>query len=121
MGKRKMRVLVCGGRYFSDTRLIWDTLDKLALDHGFTHLIHGAARGVDSIAANWALTRPNITSMAFPADWDHWGLAAGPIRNQQMLTEGKPDLIIAFPGGKGTADMIRRAMAAKVKVEKISG
>lgn len=44
------------------------------------------------------------------------GKAAGPIRNQRMLDEGKPDLVVAFPGGRGTADMVRRAKAAGVPV-----
>ena len=56
----------------------------------------------------------------FPADWIRHGRAAGPIRNEQMLREGCPDLVVAFhddPGlGRGTADMVRRALAAGVPV-----
>jgi hypothetical protein len=55
----------------------------------------------------------------FPANWKKHGRAAGPMRNQQMLDEGKPDLVIAFPGGSGTADMVRRAKAAGVPVETV--
>lgn len=54
----------------------------------------------------------------FKADWDKHGKAAGPIRNQQMLDEGKPDLVLAFAGGKGTDDMCRRARAAGVEVRR---
>ena len=47
----------------------------------------------------------------FKADWDKFGRAAGPIRNAQMLREGKPDLVVAFPGGRGTANMVAQAKA----------
>lgn len=53
---------------------------------------------------------------AFPADWHRDGKAAGPIRNRRMLLEGMPDLVVAFPGGRGTADMVRRARAAGIEV-----
>jgi hypothetical protein len=48
------------------------------------------------------------------ADWEKLGRSAGPIRNQAMLDEGRPDLVVAFPGHHGTADMVRRARAAGV-------
>ena len=51
----------------------------------------------------------------FPADWKVRGRAAGHIRNQQMLDEGRPHLVVAFPGGRGTADMVRRARAAGIE------
>ena len=57
--------------------------------------------------------------MEYPAPWKRFGPSAGGIRNQQMLDEGKPDLVVAFPGGKGTADMVRRAENAGVKVIKV--
>jgi hypothetical protein len=50
------------------------------------------------------------------ADWNTHGRAAGPIRNQRMLDEVKPELVVAFPGGRGTADMVRRAREAGVNV-----
>ena len=62
--------------------------------------------------AEWA----RIPVKEYPADWQKHGRAAGPIRNQQMLDEGKPDLVVAFDGGRGTADMIARAEKAGVRV-----
>lgn len=52
-----------------------------------------------------------------PADWGRYGKAAGPIRNQEMLESGI-DLVIALPGGRGTADMVRRAEGAGVPVRR---
>jgi hypothetical protein len=50
------------------------------------------------------------------AEWESLGRKAGPIRNQRMLTEGKPALVVAFPGGKGTANMVAQARATNVRV-----
>ncbi len=82
-------------------------------------IISGMARGVDTLAVDWAINNW-CKWHEFPADWEANGTAAGPIRNQKMLDEGKPDLVIAFPGGSGTADMVRRAKAAGVKVVEIT-
>lgn len=110
-----MRVLVCGGRDFSDTEYAYKTLDALDDEYGIDVIIEGDARGADRIAGFWA-RKHRIDNLKFRANWDKYKNAAGPIRNQQMLDEGKPDLVVAFPGGTGTADMIRRAKKAGVEV-----
>lgn len=56
---------------------------------------------------------------SYPADWKRDGRGAGPIRNQRMIDEGKPHIVIAFPGGKGTADMVMRAEMAGIPVVKV--
>lgn len=113
-----MRVLVCGGRDFDDFNFVWHMLESFHLsnDGPISVLIHGAARGADTAAARWGQSEPSVRVVAYPADWKKHGKAAGPIRNKQMLDEGKPDLVIAFPGGKGTEDMVRRAKAIGVRV-----
>ena len=100
-----MRVLVCGGRDFGDTEFVYRVLDRLKACEQVDCIIEGDARGVDRIAGYWA-KKNRIDLRLFPADWDTHGKRAGPIRNKQMLDEGKPDLVIAFPGGRGTANMI---------------
>lgn len=112
-----MKVLVCGGRDFNDAMTLGSWLGGIHKQHGITLLIEGGARGADYMArkfAEWA----GIPVKSFPADWSQ-GKSAGPVRNRQMLTEGKPDLVVAFPGGKGTADMVRQANAAGIKVLEI--
>ncbi len=128
-----MRVLVCGGRDYTDRLNVYRWLDKLFAPHNDPdgklvnwrqlprpdlHLISGAARGADSFATDWAMVNW-VSSTEFPADWEQHGKAAGAIRNRQMLEEGKPDLVVAFPGGKGTANMIAQAKAAGVAVLEI--
>lgn len=110
-----MRVLVCGGRNFADRKWLSSVLTAVRQKHGIDAIIHGGARGADALAADYAGAW-GLPVQAFPADWDKHGRAAGPIRNRQMLTEGKPDVVIAFPGGKGTADMTDAALDAGVTV-----
>jgi hypothetical protein len=112
-----MRVLVCGGRDFQDDAALVRVLDELHAERPFTLLIHGAARGADRMAGSWAAAR-GIPCQAFPADWERLQRRAGPERNGRMLREGRPDLVVAFPGGTGTADMVRRAGTAGVPVSK---
>lgn len=110
-----MRVLVCGGRAFNDKRLVALTLSPLHRDRCFSALIHGAASGADEIGHLWA-EFAGVPVERFPAQWGQFGPAAGPIRNRQMLVEGKPDLVVAFPGGRGTANMVAQAREAGVEV-----
>jgi hypothetical protein len=115
-----MRVLVCGGRDYADGKRVFAELDALmrpafaAGDAEFV-VIHGNAPGADTLADAWAARR-NVGREPYGADWKANGRAAGPIRNARMLAEGRPDLVLAFPGGRGTADMVRKANRAGVKV-----
>jgi len=113
-----MRVLVCGGREFDNFGLLHYTLEY-ELDKHETHtIIHGDAKGADFLARAWAKWVGHAEKR-YPANWKTHGRKAGAIRNQQMLDEGKPDLVIAFPGGVGTADMVRRAKASGIEVREI--
>lgn len=118
-----MRVIVCGGRDFTDWDAGFAALDKIHRETPITFLFHGNARGADSIASTWAChphrVRSGVRNCPCPAKWAQHGKAAGPKRNQAMLGNGI-DLVIAFPGGRGTADMVRRARAAGVEVREIA-
>ncbi len=115
-----IRVLVCGGRNYRDRDHVWNTLTRLDAERGpFSVLIHGAATGADEEAMGWARAMPGRKHAPFAADWHQHGRSAGPIRNARMIREGRPDLVIAFPGGFGTADMVRRAELAGIEVIRI--
>ncbi len=81
-------------------------------------LVNGGAKGAD-FAGRWWAERFGMQVETYEADWDTHGRAAGPIRNQRMIDEGKPDLVLAFPGGRGTADMVRRAEKAGIEVRRV--
>lgn len=113
--KTGMRILVCGGRDFTDSRALYRALDRVNAKHGITHIISGGAGGADKLAENYA-DSINAWKCIYPADWETHGKAAGPMRNQLMVDEGKPDACVAFPGGRGTADMIARCKKAGIPV-----
>jgi len=82
-------------------------------------VIEGDARGADRIAGYWA-RKNRIENLKYPADWDKIGRRAGLARNRQMLREGKPDVVVAFPGGSGTAHMVRIEKEAGVEVIEVA-
>lgn len=122
------RLLVTGGRDYADRAFVFETLDGLHREHSFKLLIHGAATGADSLAAQWAVAR-GVPQDANPAKWnDIEGVSlghlkrgkggklydprAGFIRNQFMLDHRYPTHFVAFPGGTGTDDMSHRVWRA---------
>jgi len=111
-----MRVIVCGGRDYDDCMTLRRAMFSIheGPEGPITMLFHGNARGADTEAARWA-REFGIKNFACPADWAKHGKAAGPIRNKNMLGN-HIDLVIAFPGGRGTANMIKQAKAAGVRV-----
>lgn len=116
-----MRVLVCGGRDYANRKLLKKILDKIHAKTPITVIIHGSnknigPRGADRLAMYWAGATGNVEKESYEANWDEYGNAAGPIRNTEMLEKGKPDIGVAFKGGRGTADMVRKMKNAKIKV-----
>lgn len=121
------RVLVCGGRTYSDRAFAFKVLDTLHREHQIELLIHGDARGADRLGALWAFER-KVPQKAFPAKWGNvaglpphtlrrnragklYNPLAGFERNQEML-QACPTHAVAFPGGNGTDDMCRRIFRA---------
>jgi hypothetical protein len=106
-----VRLLICGDRDWSGGDVIREIIARFQPDV----IIEGEARGADTLA-RLAGENLGIEVLRFPADWDTYGKAAGPIRNSQMLREGKPDVIIGFHyninESKGTRDMLTRAKKA---------
>lgn len=116
--KKDLAVLVCGGRYYQNTKQLYRIMDAIQALYGFKILIHGGATGADELAGKWAQER-DLKKIVVKAKWEKYGKSAGPLRNQAMLDMFAPDLIIAFEGGAGTADMVRRAKLAGVPVKEI--
>jgi hypothetical protein len=129
-----MKILVCGDRNYTNHRRVSTVLDELAVEHSIYYhpednwlptditIIHGDATGADRMGGNWAVK--NYARLeVFPANWEKYRRAAGPIRNQKMLDEGQPDLVVSFhpdlSKSKGTADMVKRAKKAGIPVIEI--
>jgi hypothetical protein len=114
------RYLICGGRDFADQALLDKALAALILHPEDAVIVHGDARGADRMGAKWGHDH-GAEVEPYPADWERFRSAAGPLRNQAMLDVGKPDVVLAFPGGKGTADMVTRARNRSVVTIVITG
>lgn len=138
-----MRVLVCGGRDYRDEEAAFATLDQVHAEQPITLIIEGGQRtyengklvgGADLWGCRWTY-RAGIGGLRFDADWSdlshpdaliktrrngtRYDARAGFRRNQRMIDEGKPDLVVAFPGGKGTADMVARARKAGIEIREV--
>jgi predicted Rossmann-fold nucleotide-binding protein len=109
------RIVVTGGRDYADRHAVARALDAVQRKHGIALLIEGGAKGADRLCAEWARDN-SVPAQRFAANWSAYGKGAGHIRNQQMIDEGRPDAAIAFPGGRGTADMTRRLQTAGIPV-----
>lgn len=141
------RLLVCGSRdwgimldahgnkrtdWSREIRLLTGAVDETVADlyrqYGSVVMIDGGAKGADSLAYRTATTL-GVNTLRYFADWATHGRAAGPIRNQQMIDEGRPDVAMAFITkplhlSRGTHDMVKRLAAAGIQttiVESQSG
>lgn len=126
-----IRVLVTGSREYTDRVRVFAELNAIHAVRHIALLIHGAARGADALGHAWA-DYYDVEPLPFPAKWNDitvpgavirqhklggkYNILAGKVRNSLMLAEGKPDLVVAFSTGRGTADMVKKARAAGVQV-----
>jgi hypothetical protein len=109
-----MRVLVCGGRNYGDALHFAEVMDRIDPDE----VVCGGASGADEMAHQWAIAH-RIDHRVYYAQWRKFDKSAGFIRNQRMLDDARPDLVVAFPGGRGTAGMIALAEKAEIPVQVI--
>lgn len=112
-----MKLLVCGGRDYSDRETVFSRLDSIHAKRNITLLIEGGATGADSLARAWGRSR-GVHVATIHALWETSGRGAGPQRNAAMLSLS-PDGVLTFPGGRGTANMVQQAKDAGVKVVEV--
>lgn len=116
-----MKVCVTGGRNYRNRDRVFRALDRAHDAHGIDVLVHGACEtGADHFADEWA-TINRVPVLSFAADWgpdpSRPDKSAGPKRNSLMLKEGAPDKLIAFSGGPGTADCVKKARRLGIPVQ----
>lgn len=102
-----MIVIVTGGRSYANAETVGKVLDDINLVTPIELLIEGGAEGADRLCRHWAVMR-GVNYKTVHAQWSRHKKMAGIIRNEQMIRM-KHDMVVAFPGGNGTADMVRRA------------
>ena len=99
-----MKLLVCGGREFSDFKRLTARMNLIHAMEEVRCVIHGGARGADTLAGQWARDH-GVQEVVCAANWDYHGKKAGPIRNKAMLLLA-PDCAMVLPGGVGTKNML---------------
>jgi hypothetical protein len=118
-----MIIIVCGGRNYQNRENVFTYLDELHAFRQISMVIHGACMqkgsielcGADRWAEEWACYR-EVAYMGIPAKWSTQGNSAGPIRNRTMRLWPDVELVVAFPGGVGTQNMIDLAHKGGIKV-----
>lgn len=112
--------MVTGSRHYTDRDAVryhllqyWPAYDGQPFE-----VLHGAARGADTLAAEEAEQVDGMRVRAFPADWQRFGRAAGPIRTRQML-DAQPDMVLAFGTGRGTDFAVAEAERRGITVRRI--
>ena len=110
------KVIIAGTRTFNDYEILKKYLDHQLRNKATTHricIISGCAKGPDQLGIRYAIEK-GYQVLKYPADWNKYGLAAGPIRNTQMINNA--DAVIVFYDGKskGTQDTINKAILKKL-------
>lgn len=113
-----MKIIVTGGRHSRERELVFNWLSDFycelrEADDDLT-VVQGGATGVDKYARDWCM-QYGVPFVNYPYPRE-LGRAGGPIRNRRMAVQEKPDRVVAFPGGAGTASMVRIARELGIAV-----
>jgi hypothetical protein len=118
-----LALIVCGGRDYPNRSNVFRVLDRIHAKQTIECIISGACaernrpgemRGADRWAIEWAIAR-EVDFRGYPARWKKHGKGAGFVRNARMR-ELRPDGVLGFPGGNGTAEMLSKSHAAGLRV-----
>lgn len=119
------KILICGSRDYTDKDAVLAILQynipfywQPFTPYSDIEVIHGGARGADTLGAEFAKELGYGKITEYPAEWDKYGKRAGMVRNIEML-EQNPDLVIAFGTGKGTNHTVKEAEKRGITVKRI--
>lgn len=104
--KENIKLIVCGGRDYSLSEFDYGILTGIHLAAGISEIVSGGCAGADQGGERWAAEHQVKIKYFIPL-WAERGKVAGPLRNGEMAKYG--DAVIAFKGGRGTANMVEQA------------
>ena len=113
-----MRIVVCGGRANSALGIVEQELTKLHRRENVTIVSHGCSGAHASAIESWARSQ-GVAIVRYPPNWELFGQRAERLRNTFMLHDSRPDLVVAFPSGHATSDLVRRAISADIAAIKL--
>ncbi len=118
MVKKRIKVIIAGGRDLDDYLRLCNVCDKILKNYSNIEIVSGACKGADQLGERYAAAR-NFSIKQFPADWKRYGKSAGYKRNAEMAAYA--DALIAFWDGKskGTKHMIELATQANLNIKVI--
>lgn len=101
------RMMITGSRKITDEDYIFECLNSIYKRRKFNLLIHGGARGVDTIAEKWA-KKKGIPILKFTPDWSLYGISAAIRRNTVMADQCDFGVAIWDSSSKGTVDAMQK-------------
>ncbi len=111
-----MKVIVAGGRNFKKYQVVEDAIkDAISKGLQITQVVSGGARGVDTMGETWAV-KNGVDIKRFPAEWDKYGVSAGPIRNAKMAEYGEALILIWDGVSSGSKNMLLQAKNRNLKI-----
>ena len=111
-------VAVAGGKEVRDADAILRRLDRAKAKYDDMVLVHGGGPGVERIAAQWA-ERNGVHQVVCKPDWNAHGRAA-PFRRNDELLNLLPKGVIAFPGSGITDNLVDKAVALGIPVQRVT-
>mgnify|MGYP001594148271 FL=1 len=102
-----MRLLVCGGRHFDDAVLVEGELQAFHAASPISVLIHGGLPGIGIPLESWA-RRNKVHVIRYPANFS-LGKSGDATRDEFMLADSRAEMLLVFPGGRRTAELLREA------------
>jgi hypothetical protein len=110
-----MRLLVTGGRHLDDVALIHRALTLIHAAQPLCVVIHGGHALAGVAIEDWARDM-RLHVLRYPANWREFGKRAESIRNDFMLADSRPDLVLALPGGDDTRALVLSALSRRLPV-----
>lgn len=103
-----MRVLICAGRHYTDSRRCRQVLEAFQRLHPVRVVIHGGSQFLGAQIEDWA-REIGADLVRYPPHWQLHGKHAERLRNRFMLADSRPDIVLALPGGDDTEELLAQA------------
>lgn len=109
-----MKTIIAGSRSITPKEFK-TAIKKCKWSHKISTVVSGGAAGADKLGELWAASAGLKLQIYLP-DWESFGKAAGPIRNEEMADNAEALLAIWDGSSRGTISMIELARKKSLRV-----